>query len=121
MAEFECKKFQDEIQKDKEQHEQEIILRLKFEEKLNNLHAINRRQIDMINEKNELLKNREVDYEAGQAKVDEVMQKLAKLRTEKEYLQHWKANSETQVSSRDDIIQNQSAQISKLKEQLIKT
>lgn len=61
QLEFECQQFKDEYKKDREQHEQETMLRLKFEEKLNTLHAYNRRLNDQILGMKELIERKDHD------------------------------------------------------------
>ena len=105
-------------------HEQEVVLRLRFEEKLNNLHSLNRSFHEIAQRNEERLREKEEEFEIVQGKLDAAQEELFALRASKANLLQWKAHAETEKEFRDEecetlkgILEKQENRLAKIGEQ----
>ena len=82
-------------------HEQEVVLRLRFEEKLNNLHSLNRSFHEIAERNEDRLKEKIEELKNVQSKLNAAQEELFALRASKAKLMQWKAHAETEKEFRD--------------------
>ena len=92
-------------------HEQEVVLRLRFEEKLNHLHSLNRGTHEVAQRNKFRLQAREEELEALKLSYEVSQDQLSKVRAEKEILEQWKAHAEAEKGARDQECERQKAEL----------
>lgn len=99
-------------------HEQEVVLRLRFEEKLNHLHSLNRGTHEVAQRNKFRLQAREEELEALKLSYDLSQDQLGKVRAEKEILEQWKTHAEAEKEARDQECERHRAEIDTYHEQV---
>lgn len=99
-------------------HEQEVVLRLRFEEKLNHLHSLNRGTHEIAQRNKFRLQAREEELETLKLSYELSQDQLAKVRAEKEVLDQWKAHAEAEKEAQDQECERHRAEIDAFHEQV---
>ena len=102
-------------------HEQEVVLRLRFEEKLNHLHSLNRGTHEVAQRNKFRLQAREEELEALKLSYELSQDQLSKVRAEKEILDQWKAHAEAEKVGRDQECERHRAEIDAYHEEVARS
>lgn len=104
-AESERDKVVYQLNSGKEQHEQEVSLRLKFEEKLNNLHSLNRTFQQLAEKNSILLAGKKEELQQFWSKYDKSLEQLSSFKAQTEILEQWKLHAEKSLIYKQSVME----------------